>query len=66
MVVDILNYVNEEAVRFVNVLMVCFDFHFFTKILQEEFGRRKLMVPFVFSNRVDLQEAFGGEEILTL
>jgi hypothetical protein len=33
MVIDILNYVNAEAVTFHNVLMVSFDANFFQKVL---------------------------------
>lgn len=35
MVVDILNYVNAEAIKFTNVLMVAFDYSFFERILKK-------------------------------
>jgi len=40
MVVEILNYINEQAINFTNVLIVTFDDSFFYKVLKKEFERR--------------------------
>lgn len=48
LIVDLLTFINEEAVKFNNVLLVAPSTKFFTFFLEEEFRRRNLDMLFVF------------------
>lgn len=66
MVLFLLHFINQEAVKFNNVMLVAPSTKFFTCFLEEEFRKRNLEMVFVLENYIDLQKEFRKIEGVAL